>query len=91
MKERPIWCTEQKNQLDPLIDRKGKEEGAFSPKSHIVCIKRSVTSRTSEDVLSLYSALVRLHLESCIQLWSPQHKKDMELLEQVQRRARKMI
>ncbi|KAK4832880.1 hypothetical protein QYF61_026430 [Mycteria americana] len=27
----------------------------------------------------------------CIQLWSPQHKKDMELLERVQRRATKMI
>ena len=37
------------------------------------------------------SALVRAHLQSCIQLWSPQHREDMEMLERDQRRATKMI
>jgi len=43
-------------------------------------VKRSVDSRWKEVILPLYSALVRLHLESCVQLWNPQHNKDMELL-----------
>ncbi|KGL88431.1 hypothetical protein N301_14632, partial [Charadrius vociferus] len=55
------------------------------------CIIRSVASRSREVILLLYSTLVRPHLESYIQLWSPQHKKDMDLLVRVQRRAMRMI
>ncbi|PKU37452.1 hypothetical protein llap_12245 [Limosa lapponica baueri] len=55
------------------------------------CIKRSMASKSREVSLLLCSALVRLHWEYCVQLWSPQHKKDVNLLEQVQRKAMKMI
>ena len=44
------------------------------------CIKSSVASSSSEGILPLYSILLRPHLESCVQLWGSQHKKDVELL-----------
>ena len=47
------------------------------------CIKRITTSRLREVILSLYSAFMRPHLEYYVQFWSHQHKKDMEMLEQV--------
>lgn len=45
-----------------------------------------MTSRLREMILPLYSAPV-----SCVQLWSPQYRKDMELLHRGQRRPTKII
>ena len=54
-------------------------------------IRRTITYKEKQLIVPLYKAIVRPHLEYCIQARRPYRKNDIDKLERIQRRATKMI
>ena len=53
-------------------------------------IKKNVVRRSRVVILALYSAVVTLHLECCVQFWAPNFQNNKSLLERVQWRVAKI-
>ena len=67
--------------------------GLLLPKGNQILglIMRTITYNEKQLIVSLYKAVVSLHLEYCIQAWRPYRKKDTDKLERIQQRATKII
>jgi len=73
--------------LSVLVDKKSTISQQFAlvakaANSHLGCISMRVPSKLREVILPLYSALMRSHLEFCVQFWAPGCKRDMERVQQ---------
>lgn len=93
LEEEEIESSPAQKFLGVLVDRKLKMSQQGAPEAQKVdlgCITSRVGSRLREMILLLCSALlcsplVRFHLQYCVLCWSPQHRKYMDLMKQVQR------
>ena len=54
-------------------------------------IRRNITYKDNSLIVPLYKAIVRPHLEYCIQAWSPYLRKYIDMLDKIQRGATKLI
>jgi ribonucleases P/MRP protein subunit RPP40 len=86
----------QEKDLGIIIDKSGKSSeqcimAAKKANSILGMIKRNIKFKSKQVIVKLYKALVRPRLEYCIQVWSPYLRKDINMLERVQRRATRMV
>ncbi|CAM5165853.1 unnamed protein product, partial [Natator depressus] len=91
-----LKVTEEEKDLGVLIDHRMTmshqcEMAVKKANAVLGCIRRGISSRDKEVLVALYKALVRPHLEYCVQFWSSMFKKDEFKLEQIQRRASRII
>ena len=67
------------------------QAAANKARKELFRLRKSLSCRAPKVFLPLYKAIVRPHLEYCVQAWAPYLHKDIDVLERVQRLATRMI
>ena len=92
----PLRCTTEEKDLGVTIDSRPKFSNHMADKTAkankgLGAIWRTFEHKDCDTLLSLYKSLVRLHLEYSYQVLAPHLVKDIEAIENVQRRATRMM
>jgi hypothetical protein len=91
-----IKISPHEKDLGVIVDKSGKasEQCILAVKKAngiLGMIKRNIKFKSKKVIVKLYKSLVRPRLEYCVQAWSPHLRKDIDMIERVQRRATRLI
>ena len=79
-------CLDNKLTFETPITKKANKANGM-----IAVIKKSFTKVTKQVFLSIYKCLIRPHLEFANLIWHPRLIKHQKILENVQRRATRLV
>ena len=93
MNNSALKTVDLQSDLGIIINKNGKYSEQCCKKANCVLgmIKRNIKCKNPAIIMRLYKSLVRPRLEYCIQAWPPYHKKNIEVLERVQKMVIKMV
>ncbi|XP_077984051.1 uncharacterized protein LOC144438765 [Glandiceps talaboti] len=96
MNDKPLNSVTEEKDLGVLIHNSLKTShhcAAAAKKANrtLGIIKRNISHKSKFVIMKLFNSLVRPHIEYAVQFWNPHYKKDIDLLEKIQRRATKLI
>ena len=74
-----------------MLTWKSRNNAELQPLRVLGMIRRNITYNDKCLIVPLYKAIVRPHLDYCIQARSPYLRKAIDMLEKIQRRATKLI